>query len=138
MKKYHSFTDHTCSIDTIEILTQELDRINFDVNPLELCLSSARKPGENKEEIKALAQYLNAQPPYRKGYVYENLEQGKELPPPSEIEAPRFELKPLLSQLKYEFLDENKTLPVIGSGYLADGKLNKLLRVLRKHMKAIR
>ncbi|XP_071906131.1 uncharacterized protein [Coffea arabica] len=101
MKKYPSFTDHTCSIDTIEILTQELDRINFDVNPLELCLSSARKPGENKEEIKALAQYLNAQPPYRKGYVYENLEQGKELPPPSEIEAPKFEIKPLPSHLKY-------------------------------------
>ena len=92
---------------------------------------------ENDEEIEALAQYLDAQPLYRKGHMYENLGQGKGFAPPSEIEGPRFELKPLSSHLKYEFLGENETLPVIVSAYLEEEQLNKLLRVLRKHKKAI-
>ena len=107
MEKYHFFTDHTCSIDTIDMLTQELDRINFDIDSLELYLSSAGMQGKNDEESEALAQYLDAQPPYRKRCVYENLGQGKGLPPFSEIEAPKLELKPLPSHLKYEFLGEN-------------------------------
>nr|XP_027088709.1 uncharacterized protein LOC113710060 [Coffea arabica] len=107
MEKYPFLTDHACSIDTIDVLTQGLDRINFDVDSLEICLSSARMLGEIEEEINALAQCLNAQPPYRKRCVYENLGQGKGLPPFSEIEAPKLELKPLPSHLKYEFLGEN-------------------------------
>ena len=104
MEKYHFFTDHTCSIGTIEMLTQELDRINFDIDSLELYLSSAGMQGKNDEESEALAQYLDAQPPYRKGYVYENFRQGKRFSPPSKIETPKFEFKPLPSHLKYEFL----------------------------------
>ncbi|XP_027181980.1 uncharacterized protein LOC113780372 [Coffea eugenioides] len=113
MEKYPSFTDHTCSIGTIEMLTQELNRVNLDVDPLELCLMNIGMQEQNEEEIEALAQYLYAQPPYRKGHAFENLGQGKRFPPPWEIEAPRLEFKPLSSHLKYEFFGENETLPVI-------------------------
>ena len=40
-EKYHSFTGHACFIGTIEKLTQELNQVNLDFDPLELCLMSA-------------------------------------------------------------------------------------------------
>ena len=137
MEKYISLTNHTCSIGTIEMLTQELNQVNLDFDPLEFYLISTGMQEKNDEEIEALAQYLDAQPPYKKGHMYENLEQEKALPPLLEIEVPRLEFKPLPSHLKYEFLGENETLPVIVSTYLEEEQLNKLLRVLKKHKKAI-
>ncbi|XP_027122240.1 uncharacterized protein [Coffea arabica] len=59
--------------------------------------------------------------------MFENLGQEKRLPPPSEIETPKLELKPLPNHLKYEFLGENETLPMIVSAYLEEEQLNKLL-----------
>ncbi|XP_042023035.1 uncharacterized protein LOC121770360 [Salvia splendens] len=47
------------------------------------------------------------------------------------------ELKPLPSHLKYAFLGENSTYPVIVSSSLTTNELDKLLRVLRKHRGAI-
>ena len=69
--------------------------------------------------------------------MFEKLGQEKRLPPPSEIETPKLELKPLPNHLKYEFLGENETLPMIVSAYLEEEQLNKLLWVLRKHKKTI-
>ncbi|XP_027166325.1 uncharacterized protein LOC113766318 [Coffea eugenioides] len=54
-----------------------------------------------------------------------------------EIEPPKLELKPLPTHLRYEFLGENKTLPVIVSADLDDEQCAKLLRVLRRRKKAI-
>lgn len=36
MEKFPSFTNHVYSIDTVEKLSQELSRVNFYYNPLEL------------------------------------------------------------------------------------------------------
>nr|XP_027067481.1 uncharacterized protein LOC113693100 [Coffea arabica] len=62
---------------------------------------------------------------------------GKGFSQPSEIEPPRLELKPLPTHLRYEFLGENSTLRVIVSADLDDEQCTKLLRVLRKHKKAM-
>ena len=63
MEKYHFFTDHTCSIDTFEVLTQELTRVNLDFNPLEFCLTITRMLEKSDEEIEAFTHYLDAQLP---------------------------------------------------------------------------
>nr|XP_027124566.1 uncharacterized protein LOC113741264 [Coffea arabica] len=51
--------------------------------------------------------------------------------------TPEVELKPLPEHLKYAFLGEKETLPVIISSKLSPTEEDKLLRVLREHKEAI-
>ncbi|XP_057770694.1 uncharacterized protein LOC130990481 [Salvia miltiorrhiza] len=51
--------------------------------------------------------------------------------------APKLELKPLPDHLRYAFLGDGKTYPVIVSALLTPCELDSLLRVLRKHKSAI-
>ncbi|CAA0832613.1 Unknown protein [Striga hermonthica] len=50
--------------------------------------------------------------------------------------VPKLELKPLPEHLKYAYLGENDTFPVIVSSYLSNSELERLLRVLRGHKSA--
>ena len=56
---------------------------------------------------------------------------------PSVIQPPSLELKPLPSHLKYVFLGEQETLPVIISSSLTAQEEDKLVRVLREYKTAI-
>ena len=56
---------------------------------------------------------------------------------PSVIQPPSLELKPLPSHLKYVFLGEQETLPVIISSSLTAQEEDKLVRVLREYRTAI-
>ncbi|XP_042005760.1 uncharacterized protein LOC121754476 [Salvia splendens] len=72
------------------------------------------------------------------------LDQGKPLgdeatknPLPTKEPKPAKELKPLPAHLKYAFLGEDKTIPVIINSRLTQGQEDKLLEVLRRNQKAI-
>ncbi|KAH9704470.1 hypothetical protein KPL70_011475 [Citrus sinensis] len=52
-------------------------------------------------------------------------------------EAPKMELKPLPEGLKYAFLGEEQTYPVVISSTLTSDQEDKLLTVLKKHKNAI-
>ncbi|KAK1626160.1 hypothetical protein QYE76_000475 [Lolium multiflorum] len=52
-------------------------------------------------------------------------------PPPKE--DPVFDLKPLPDNLKYAYIDEKKTYPVIISAKLSDIEEERLLEILKKH-----
>ncbi|PIN25940.1 hypothetical protein CDL12_01309 [Handroanthus impetiginosus] len=56
---------------------------------------------------------------------------------PSIEEPPTLELKHLPNHLRYVYLDESDTLPIIISSSLSDVQVEKLLRVLRDHKGAI-
>src|SRR5436190_1054415 len=56
---------------------------------------------------------------------------------PSIIEAPKLELKPLPEHLKYIFLGDEETLPVIIAADLSDEEEGKLMQVLKKYREAI-
>ncbi|CAN6542428.1 unnamed protein product [Malus baccata var. baccata] len=56
---------------------------------------------------------------------------------PSVTQAPILELKPLPDHLKYVFLGDNETLPVIVSSSLTAIEEEKLIRVLKEHKTAI-
>ncbi|CAN6560251.1 unnamed protein product [Malus baccata var. baccata] len=56
---------------------------------------------------------------------------------PSVIQAPVLELKPVPNHLKYVFLGDNETLPVIVSSSLTAIEEEKLIRVLKEHKTAI-
>ncbi|KAM2611891.1 hypothetical protein TB2_031939 [Malus domestica] len=57
---------------------------------------------------------------------------------PSVIQPPSLELKPLPSHLKYVFLGEQETLPVIISSSLTAQEEDKLVKVLREYKTTIR
>ncbi|KAK1650410.1 hypothetical protein QYE76_068215 [Lolium multiflorum] len=56
-------------------------------------------------------------------------------PPPKE--DPVFDLKPLPDNLKYAYIDDKKTYPVIISAKLSDSEEERLLKILKKHRGAI-
>ncbi|CAM8947899.1 unnamed protein product [Rhodiola kirilowii] len=56
---------------------------------------------------------------------------------PSVVQAPRVELKPLPGHLKYAFLGENDTLPVIIKNGLETDQERRLIEVLTEHKLAI-
>ncbi|XP_071902547.1 uncharacterized protein [Coffea arabica] len=56
---------------------------------------------------------------------------------PSVVQAPVLELKPLPEHLKYAYLGDNETLPVIISSALSKTQEEKLIRVLREHKETI-
>ncbi|XP_074270750.1 uncharacterized protein LOC141594645 [Silene latifolia] len=61
----------------------------------------------------------------------------KEKPVPSIVKPPIVELKPLPSHLKYAFLGNEETLPVIISSKLTKEQEEALIRVLKQHKEAI-
>ncbi|XP_021723921.1 uncharacterized protein LOC110691307 [Chenopodium quinoa] len=135
--KYPSFTDHVFRVDVLDELNREMiDSISKDT--LEMCLTSAGTSHNDDVEVLEIANAIEACPPWKKrGNHFKKLEKGNPLPPPSSVQAPTLELKPLPSHLKYAFLGENDSLPVIVNASLSNEQLDKLLRVLRERKKAI-
>ena len=68
---------------------------------------------------------------------FESLGEGAKPPVPSIEQPPKMEQKPLPSHLKYAYLGEESTLPVIISSSLTAMEEEKLLRVLRDHKQAL-
>ena len=68
---------------------------------------------------------------------FEELGEDLEISVPSTDKAPTLELKQLPMHLKYVFLGNDSTLPVIISADLTPVEEEKLLRILRVHRGAI-
>ena len=58
------------------------------------------------------------------------------LTPPSSEPSPFLELKTLPAHLKYVYLSEQETFPVIIASHLNDGQEENLITILRKHREA--
>ena len=68
---------------------------------------------------------------------FEDLGTGPSKPLPSIEKPPVLELKPLPDHLRYAFLGESSTLPVIISSMLSIEEEERLLRMLRRYKMAI-
>ncbi|CAN6707340.1 unnamed protein product [Malus baccata var. baccata] len=134
--------DHSCfSIDVLDELEQDyLDMLEDD--PLETTIAQGLGTKPNlavpKDEHAELVVALESLPQHR----------GKPSNPipipvstntllPYVIQAPVLELKPLPDHLKYVFLGDEETLPVIVSSSLTALEEEKLIRVLKEHKTAI-
>ncbi|CAN6552279.1 unnamed protein product [Malus baccata var. baccata] len=134
--------EHSCfSIDVLDELGQDyLDMLEDD--PLETTIAQGIGMKPNlvvpKDEHAELVAALESLPQHN----------GKPLNPipipvstntllPSVIQAPVLELKPLPDHLKYVFLGDEETLPVIVSSSLTALEEEKLIRVLKEHKTAI-
>ncbi|CAN6576809.1 unnamed protein product [Malus baccata var. baccata] len=134
--------DHSCfSIDVLDELVKDyLDMLEDD--PLETTIAQGLGTKPNlavpKDEHAELVAALESLPQHH----------GKPSNPipipvstntllPSVIQAPVLELKPLPDHLKYVFLGNEETLPVIVSSSLTALEEDKLIRVLKEHKTAI-
>ncbi|KAM1889595.1 hypothetical protein ACFX13_047560 [Malus domestica] len=134
--------DHSCfSIDVLDELAQDyLDMLEDD--PLETTIAQGLGTKPNlavpKDEHAELVAALESLPQHRG-------KPSNPIPIPvstntllhSVIQAPVLELKPLPDHLKYAFLGEEETLPVIVSSSLTALEEEKLIRVLKEHKTAI-
>ena len=91
--------------------------------------SDLEKLGEEAEEY---VKWMDSFEPNRRKY-YESLGKNTKTLMPFVEQPPKMEQKPLPSYLKYAYLGNASTLPVIISVYLTAIEEDKLLRVLRDH-----
>ena len=89
-----------------------------------------------ESEVQEILAWMNSFGPNRRTY-FEDLGEGKSKNLPSVQQAQKLELKPLPSHLKYAYLGEADTLPIIMATGLSIEEEDKLLRILRKYKGAI-
>ncbi|CAN6583739.1 unnamed protein product [Malus baccata var. baccata] len=135
--------DHSCfSIDIIDDLAQDfLDCLERDTLETTIAQGIGQKSGfavpRSVEEAEIVAA-LESLPQYHgkpSNPISISVSTNKLLP--SVTQAPVLELKPLPDHLKYVFLGDNETLPVIVSSSLTAIEEEKLIRVLKEHKTAI-
>ncbi|CAN6583779.1 unnamed protein product [Malus baccata var. baccata] len=135
--------DHSCfSIDIIDDLAQDfLDCLERDTLETTIAQGIGQTSGfavpRSMEEAEIVAA-LESLPQHHgkpSNPISISVSTNKLLP--SVIQAPVLELKPLPDHLKYVFLGDNETLPVIVSSSLTAIEEEKLIRVLKDHKTAI-
>ena len=104
-------------------------------DPLEASLVQNAKE-ELSEEAEEYVKWMDCFQSNRRKY-YEPLGENTQTSVPSVERPPQLEQKPLPSYLRYAYLGESSTLPVIISASLTAVEEDKLLRVLRDHKNAI-
>ena len=134
--KFPSEVDCCFRLDTIDQLVTQVFEQSHLKDSLEACLTKGELADKEDDEIEEGIASLEAIPAARRGR-FEDLGIGKGLTVPSVIKPPTLELKPLPSHLKYAYLGDNSTLPIIISASLNEAEEEKLLRVLREHKTAL-
>ncbi|KAI5351553.1 hypothetical protein L3X38_004444 [Prunus dulcis] len=143
--KFPSDEHEVFYLDAIDTMVKEALPMSY-LEPIEACITQ----GIRKEEVDSLQAVISplllelacSMDSYIEiGKRYAN--QFESLPPPTNkvlpsiVQAPELELKQLPKHLKYAYLGENETLPVIIASHLGPNDENKLLRVLKEHKTAI-
>ena len=129
----HLVESDTCFIvETVEAIVSSQSSLT---DPLEASLvqSDSKKLGEEAEEY---VKWMDSFEPNRRKY-YEPLSENTLPSVPSVEQPPKMEQNPLPSHLRYAYLENASTLPVIISASLTAIEEDKLLRVLRDHKDAL-
>ena len=125
----HPAESDTCFVvETVEAIVSSQSGLT---DPLEASLvqSDLEKLGEEEEEY---VKWMDPFEPNRRKY-YESLIKNTKTPVPSVEQPPKMEQNPLPSHLKYAYLGNASTLPVIISASLTAIEEDKVLRVLKDH-----
>ncbi|KAM6587351.1 hypothetical protein CsatA_009956 [Cannabis sativa] len=130
---YPTASDNCFAIDVVDQLVETKTHAE---DPLNLSLVQEEVVEQDGKEAYEYALWLDSYGPLNRKY-YEELGVIPTKPTRSTEKPPQLELKVLPEHLRYEYLGENKTLPVIVASSLSSVETDKLLRVLRKHTKAI-
>ncbi|XP_075489545.1 uncharacterized protein LOC142528385 [Primulina tabacum] len=137
--KHTLHTDSCIRIDVVDSLVCNFVQEAMK-DPLEATLTTELEDDDLDEEKAEIVAYFNTNHPWRKPMRMrlEDLGEHRDLTPPKSSieEPPTLELKPLPPHLKYVYIGENNTLPVIISAALTDAMEEQLLQVLKEHKKA--
>ncbi|XP_038979057.1 uncharacterized protein LOC120109375 [Phoenix dactylifera] len=140
--KYPGDDNPVYSIDVIDSLAQEVFELDGK-DGLEVAISKHLET-ENEElvlstDLQEIVAALNNFPKLQQSgnvsYIALPVSNGRPLP--SVLQAPIPDLKPLPSHLKYVFLGDRETLPVIISNKLSALQEEKLVQILKEHQTAI-
>lgn len=136
--KYSSEPDDCFRVDLIDHIVAE-SLYGRSEDSLERCLVRSSYTNDGDLNVEGMEDYLEATPFHSHNWKppVEDLEKTTSTPPPSHRKAPTLELKTLPPHLRYAYLGESSTLPVIISDSLTKLEVEKLLRVLRGHKQAI-
>ncbi|CAM8972571.1 unnamed protein product [Rhodiola kirilowii] len=136
MKHPREFEEvHT--LDTLDDLVQEVQS-EPRADPLKTILNGAESSYELAKGLQETLSHLTISEPLTPGYEVNEVKLFKSNTfLPSVIQAPKIELKPLPGHLKYAFLGDNNTLPVIIKSGLEASQECSLIKVLRQHKLAI-
>ncbi|CAM8896431.1 unnamed protein product [Rhodiola kirilowii] len=125
------------TLDALDDLVQEVQP-ELRADPLELILNGVESSYELAEGLHETLAHLTISEPLTPGYEVNEVKLFKSNTfLPSVMQAPKIELKPLPVDLKYAFLGENNTLPVIIKSGLETDQERRLIKVLRQHKLAI-
>ncbi|GJR32481.1 uncharacterized protein Tco_1108713 [Tanacetum coccineum] len=129
------------SIDVIDSLVQKFYELN-DEDSLKVALTNTISESANKEfelnlNLHEAISELNSLAPVNKRVSYIGLPLNNAKLLPSIVQAPKLKLKKLPGHLKYLFLEEGDTLPVISSNKLTPLEDERLIRILRDYKEAI-
>ena len=109
----------------------------FLTDSLEHLLFNDSNTKDENPEVVMCAQYLKASPQVSPSQAKVEILKIEEEPLSDEGQAPKVELKPLPSSIRYEYLGPNSTHPVIVNASLNACQIDSLLSILREHRKAI-
>nr|GEW41335.1 hypothetical protein [Tanacetum cinerariifolium] len=129
------------SIDVIDSLEQKVFALN-DEDSLKVALTNTVSENTNQElepnlNLQESIAEINTLTPVNKIVSYLGLPLNNAKVLSLIVQAPKLELKKLLDHLKYLFLRERDTLPVISFNKLTSLKDERLIRVLRDYKEAI-
>ena len=113
----------------IEIVEAIMSSHSGPTNPLDTSLVHSESE-ELGEKVKEYVKWMDFFQPNKRKY-YEPLREISQMLVPSFEQPPKMEQKPLPSHLRYAYLGEASTLPMIISAFLTAAEEDKLLRVLR-------
>ncbi|KAI5313264.1 hypothetical protein L3X38_042438 [Prunus dulcis] len=127
-----------CSIDVLDSLVFTKFLLAQSNDPLQYVLSQSQNDFD-EEVLMEMVAALEALKPYPSIFspLIEPLEPSTTHLIPSNVKPPKLELKPLPSHLKYAYLVEFETLPVIIASDLTPLEEEKLIRVLKEFKSAI-
>ncbi|XP_022883519.1 uncharacterized protein LOC111400336 [Olea europaea var. sylvestris] len=117
--RFQSEPNSCMQIDIIKEAMSKEFKLDHPQDPLEACLVHSQDLPSENEEIKECARYLAAMPPF---FKQPRLELGERLTTrlSSIQQAPTLELKQLPTHLRYAYLGEKNSLPVIISNNLTE------------------
>ncbi|KAI5343417.1 hypothetical protein L3X38_011293 [Prunus dulcis] len=127
-----------CSIDVLDSLVFSKFLLAQSNDPLQYVLSQSQN-NFDEEVLMEMVAALEALKPYPSTFspLIEPLEPSATHLIPLIVKPPKLDLKPLPSHLKYAYLAEFETLPVIIASDLTPLEEDKLIRVLKEFKSAI-
>ncbi|XP_061351099.1 uncharacterized protein LOC133296164 [Gastrolobium bilobum] len=127
--KYPSQMEEYSTIEDADEPLLQQHELETKKEPLEIAI--AEEGAIDEEEVEACLAWIDAQPVMsfkKRHYKFLNLQEWKAQPPKPSIEEPLvLELKPLSDHLRYAYLGENDTLPMIISSLLTKMQEEHLL-----------